>query len=188
MDFLVTALSLEKPSDFLRANKQKLFTIIPELSLSENFEQNNKWHIYDVFEHILHVVDEVPNDFILRMAALFHDIEKPYVYQEDKNGVGHFFGHWDKSNEIFLNFAQKYKMQEQDIRMISNLILYHDLNFSNCTNEEIDDLLNIFDDTGIEMLFKLKRSDLLAQSEEFHYMLKIIEEQKLDILKRKKAL
>ena len=64
-------------------------------------EQKNIWHVYDVYEHILHVIDGVPNNITLRLAALFHDIGKPFVYKEDENGVGHFYGHWNKSKEIF---------------------------------------------------------------------------------------
>lgn len=186
MEFLIYALSLEKTSEYLRKNKEKLFAIIPELSFCENFNQNNKWHIYDVLEHIFHVVDNVPNNFIVRMAALFHDIGKPFVYKEDEFGVGHFWSHWDKSYEIFLKFAEKYKLPQTEKNMISNLILYHDLNVSKCNDDELDKLLNIFGELGINYLFQLKRSDLLAQSEEFHYMLDVYEEQKREILNRKK--
>ena len=185
---LIDILLQDKPSEIIRLNEDEIFKIIPELIKCKNFEQNSVWHIYDVYEHILHVIDNVPNYLILRLSALFHDIGKPLVYIKDESGRGHFYGHWHRSKEIFEKYAEKYNLDNDLKSKVSNLILYHDLNFSNCTNEEIDDLLNIFDDTGIEMLFKLKRSDLLAQSEEFHYMLKIIEEQKLDILKRKKAL
>ena len=186
MEFLIYALSLEKPSEYLRKNKEKLFAIIPELSFCENFNQNNKWHMYDVLEHIFHVVDNASNNLILRMAALFHDIGKPFVYKEDEFGVGHFWGHWDKSYEIFLKFAEKYEISQEERNMISNLILYHDLNVSKCDNKEMAALLSAFDDVGIELLFQLKRSDLLAQSEEFHYMLDVYEEQKREILNRKK--
>ena len=83
-----------------------------------------------MFEHILHVIDGVPSNKILRLAALFHDIGKPFTYTEDENKVGHFYGHWNKSNEIFNTFAEKYKLDLDSKKIISNLILYHDLNIN----------------------------------------------------------
>lgn len=181
MDFLLNILLQDKPSEFIR-NNDEIFKIIPELSICKNFNQNNIWHIYDVFEHILHVVDGVPNNLTLRLAALFHDIGKPYVYKEDENKIGHFFGHWDKSNEIFLEFAEKYKLEENTKKLISNLILYHDLNIGKLNDIELNKLINIFGKDGIIMLFELKRSDLLAQNNEFHYLLNDYEKQKIKIL------
>ena len=83
-----------KPSKKLLASEQKLFKLIPELEKCKSFKQNNDWHIYDVYEHILHVVDYVPNNISIRLAALFHDIGKPASYKEDEFGIGHFYGHW----------------------------------------------------------------------------------------------
>lgn len=170
-DFLKDILLQDNPSEMIRMNENKIFKIIPELSKCKDFKQNNIWHIYDVYEHILHVIDGVPKSIDLRLAALFHDIGKPYVYTEDKSGIGHFYNHWNKSKEIFDMFAQKYVL-ENDIRtLISNLILYHDLNIGKIDDFQLNNLVNIFGENGIIKLFQLKRSDLLAQNEQFHYML-----------------
>jgi len=185
MHFLIDILNQEKPSEFIRNNKE-IIKMIPELSICKNFNQNNIWHIYDVFEHILHVVDGVPNNLILRMAALFHDIGKPFVYKEDENKVGHFYGHWDKSNEIFCEFAEKYGLDKDIKNKVSNLILYHDINIDKLSDKQIDELLKVFDKEGIIMLFQLKRSDLLAQNKEFHYILDNYEKQEKKILNKKR--
>lgn len=185
MEFLINILMKDKPSEFIKNNINKIIKIIPELSLCINFNQNNIWHIYDVFEHILHVVDGVPNNLSLRIAALFHDIGKPFVYKEDENGVGHFKGHWDKSNEIFLEFAKKYNIEEKEQKLISNLILYHDLNIGKLNDDELNKMISIFGKDGIILLFKLKRSDLLAQNKEFHYILDDYEKQETKILSKK---
>lgn len=153
MDFLISILSQDKPSVFIRNNSDEIFKIIPELSICKDFNQNNIWHVYDVFENILHVVDGVPNNLILRIVALFHDIGKPSVYKENENGVGHFFVHWDKSNEIFCIFAEKYGLEENVKKLVSNLILYHDLNIDKLNDEKLDELINIFDKNDIIMLF-----------------------------------
>lgn len=171
INFLKDILLQDNPSEAIKDNEPEIFRIIPELKLCKNFNQNSNWHIYDVYEHILHVIDGVPNNLLLRMAALFHDIGKPLVYTEDEFGVGHFYGHWEKSKEIFDGFAAKYGIDENTRKIISNLILYHDLNIDKISDEELKKLLNIFDRNGIIMLFQLKRSDLLAQNEQYHYLL-----------------
>ena len=183
MEYLINILMKDKPSEFIKKYIVEIINIIPELTASINFKQNNVWHIYDVFEHILHVVDGVPNSIVLRIAALFHDIGKPFVYKEDENGIGHFYGHLDKSNEIFLKFADKYKMKNDIKILISNLILYHDININKINEEELNKLVKTFGENGIIMLFQLKRSDLLAQNKEFHYMLDNLKEQERRLLK-----
>lgn len=184
--FLTSILLADNPSKLIRSNEEEIFRIIPELSVCKNFKQNNIWHIYDVYEHILHVVDGVPNNLVLRMAALFHDIGKPFVYTEDEDGIGHFYGHWEKSKKIFTDFALKYNIDEFTKNIISNLILYHDLNIDKISNEEFTDLVDIFDTEGIIMLYQLKQSDLLAQNEQFSYLLKNYEKQKERMLLTKR--
>lgn len=186
MEFLLNLLTEDKPSISIRKNLDEIFKIIPELSLCENFNQNNSWHIYDVLEHILHVVDGVPNNIILRLAALFHDIGKPYVYKEDEKGIGHFYGHWEKSNEIFLKFAEKYELDNTIKKKVSNLILYHDINIDKLNEIDLEQILSAFDKEEIIMLFQLKRSDLLAQNKEFHYIIDKYKSQEEKLLSKKR--
>lgn len=184
LKFLIDILLEDKPSESIRNNEDEIFKMISELSLCKNFNQNNIWHIYDVYEHILHVVDGVSNNIVLRMSALFHDIGKPFVYKEDDAGVGHFYGHYIKSKEIFDRFSERYNL-DQDLRSkISNLIFYHDLKIDKLSEEEFNKLINVFDEEGIIMLFELKRSDLLAQNTNFHYILDDYERQKVRVLSK----
>ena len=152
MDFLLDVLMQEKPSEIILDNEDKMFELIPELKMCKNFNQNNLWHIYDVYEHILHVVDGVSNNIVLRLAALFHDIGKPFVYIQDENGVGHFYGHWDKSKEIFEKIAKKYNIEENIKSIVSNLILYHDLNIEKINTATLNHLINVLGKDGINML------------------------------------
>lgn len=137
LDFLINILLSDEPSKNIKFNEKQIFEMIPELSACKNFNQNNIWHIYDVYDHILHVVDGVPNSLALRMAALFHDIGKPFVYIEDENGIGHFYDHWNKSNEIFLNFIsqsdykdfkEKYMLQINQLNIEKEELLKNKIN------------------------------------------------------------
>ena len=171
-----------KPSIQIKNNEKELFRLIPELEKCKGFNQNNDWHIYDVYEHILHVVDYVDNDIILRLAALFHDVCKPLVYTEDINGIGHFYGHWTKSQDVFDLFALTHGIDDNICFMVSNLILFHDKNIGKLNDYDLNGLYKLFGYNGIELLFKLKDADLLAQNSKYHYLLNDYEEQKKKIL------
>ena len=180
---LVDILSSDKPSYIIRCNENAIFSFIPELKRCKGFDQKNEWHVYDVYEHILHVVDGVFNNDCLRLAALFHDIGKPLSFIEDENGVGHFYGHWDKSNEIFREFAKKNNLDDNTISVVTKLIFYHDLNFAKYSDDDLKRITEIFSKEEIEMLYNLKRADILAQNKKFHDMkLKEYDEQENKIM------
>lgn len=172
---LFTILLSDKPSTLLKENEEELFKLIPELERCKGFNQNNEWHIYDVYEHILHVVDSVPNDITILLAALFHDIGKPISYTEDENKVGHFYGHWEVSKKIFEEFANKYNIDNKEL--ISNLIYYHD---KHITKE--DNIYLFFNKDELNMLYNLKRADLLAQNSKYHYQIDNINQEEKEIL------
>ena len=88
---LYNILLSDKPSDNILASEKEIFLLIPELENCKGFNQNNEWHIYDVYEHILHVIDNVPSNLNLRLAALFHDIGKPTSFTKDEEGSGHLW-------------------------------------------------------------------------------------------------
>ena len=181
---LIKILLEYKPSDILRKRKEELVELIPEFKACFNFDQKSKWHTYDVFEHILHVVDNVDNTPVLRIAALFHDVAKPIVYEEDRFGVGHFPNHWTKSAEIFSEFAIKNNLDNELIEKVNKLIMFHDLNFGRLTEEEKKAIVEALSEEEIELLFKFKKADLLAQNEEYYYLLDDYQKQKENILSK----
>lgn len=177
----------DKPSEEIKNNEEKIFDLIPELKVCKGFDQNNPWHIYDVYEHTLHVIDGVKPNILTRLAALFHDIGKPIVYKEDDQKIGHFFGHWIESQKIFESFAKKYNLDEETIYMVSNLIYYHDLNLLKLSDEEIDKVYDIFKDEGLELLFDLKESDLYAHTEKYHGYIEVINKMKDRLSSKKRS-
>ena len=171
--------------NILKQNEKEIFKLIPELEICKGFNQNNKWHIYDVYEHILHVVSGVDCNIYLRLSALFHDIGKPLVYTEDEDKIGHFFNHWNKSIEIFQKYQDKFGLSQEEINIIISLIFYHDINIEKMSMEEKQIMINLIGIANIEYLFELKKADLLAQSSKYHYLLVNINNQEKSIVKIK---
>ena len=169
----------------LKQNEQEIFKLIPELKACKGFDQNSKWHIYDVYEHILRVVAGVDNNIYLRLSALFHDIGKPLTYTKDNSGIGHFYNHWNKSVEIFKRYKDKFRLSTKEISLVTNLIFYHDISFDKMSEEELNKMVTEIGTSNINLLFSLKRADLLAQAPEFHNLLSNINNQEQNITKLK---
>ena len=73
---------------------------IPELEACVGFDQHNPHHLYDVYGHIIRVVEQVPRNLPLRWAALLHDVGKPATFTLDETGTGHFYGHAQVSGQL----------------------------------------------------------------------------------------
>lgn len=170
---LLEILLEDKPSTKLRERKEELFSLIPVLEKCDGFDQHSKWHPYDVLEHIFHVVDNVDPIIELRLAALFHDVAKPETFELDDKGRGHFQDHGEKSVRIFNRFANKNKISKKQINIIARLIRYHDDYLYD--PRKTDKLKCVFDKDEIELLYEIQKADLLAQSEEYHYLLESYE-------------
>jgi len=172
--------------DEIKNNEIEIFKLIPELKVCKGFNQNNKWHIYDVYEHVLHVVNNVRDNKSLRLAALFHDIGKPIVYFEDMYGVGHFYNHWNTSIEIFNKYKKVLELSIEEYDLIKHLIFYHDINLDKINSNDLNQMMNFIKKDNINLLFELKRADLLAQSPNYHFLLSNIDIQEKKLIKNMK--
>ncbi len=101
--------------------------IIPELDICFSVPQKNKYHIYNVGEHIIHAVMSTPNDTVIRWAALLHDIGKPICKSVDANGIIHFYGHHRESVRLATEILRRLKVDNQLTKEILVLIENHDV-------------------------------------------------------------
>ena len=101
--------------------------IIPELCACFDTVQNNKYHIYNVGDHIMKAVDNTPNDLILRWSALLHDSGKPACLSRDAQGIHHFYGHHRESVRIANDVLHKLRMDHDSINDILVLVENHDV-------------------------------------------------------------
>lgn len=146
--------------------REIFFEIIPELKECNGFNQHNDYHIYDVYTHTINVVKNAPKNIYIRLASIFHDIGKPRAFKLDENQVGHFLGHANISNDIFKNFADKYKLDNKTKKIVSDLVLYHEDDLSS-KNNKIYNFYKKFNMNRIEMLFDLKRADIMSQNQKY---------------------
>ena len=164
-DLKIILLSNEPILEIVNHEKE-LFSFIKPLEKCKGHNQNNPWHPYDVYEHILHVVENTEPILELRLAALFHDIGKPIVASLGADGFNHYHNHWTKSYEIFLNFAHDQKLSDDLVETVANIILYHDKNLEECTENELSCILLNFNKEELKLLYQLKRADAKAQNQE----------------------
>lgn len=138
---------------------------IPEILRTVEFEQNNPYHCYNVFNHTVNAIKNAPNDAIIRLAAFFHDIGKPCVYTQDENGVGHFYSHGKFSEDIANEVLARLKCDNLTKEKVCMLVRYHDRPIEE-NESAVKRLLTKLSFGDVRKLLALKRCDILAQSPE----------------------
>lgn len=107
-------------------NYEILGEIIPEINRMQGFDQQTKWHIYDVLTHTAVAVENIPPVVHLRLAAFLHDTGKVHTFTVDERGAGHFYGHNEKSAEIAHSYLTKYKYDNFTKDRVTRLVKVHD--------------------------------------------------------------
>jgi tRNA nucleotidyltransferase (CCA-adding enzyme) len=97
---------------------------VPELIPAVGFEQN-KFHIHDVFEHTLWVLERAPQDLILRWSAIFHDMGKPHTLSVDPDGSRHFYSHETVSEDLSKKRMKELRFSTDDTRSIASIVRHH---------------------------------------------------------------
>ena len=122
----------------LRENQEYVFEQIPELKPCEGFDHRHPHHHLDVWEHTLEVVENIKSkDLETRMAALLHDIGKPFSYQDEE--VRHFHGHPEVSAKMTKGILKRMGYSETFIENVTYLVNMHD------TIIDVDNLDNIYE-------------------------------------------
>lgn len=149
--------------DILLEYKDVMAVIIPEFEPCIGFEQNNPYHMYDVYDHIAHAVDNYEgNDISIKMALLLHDIGKPECYTEDHNG-GHFHGHSVPSMGIAKDVMERLRFDTKTKDEVVDLVLYHDSDIYPGV-KSVKRWLNKIGPEMLDRLLDVKLADIRAHS------------------------
>jgi tRNA nucleotidyltransferase (CCA-adding enzyme) len=133
-DELIKILKSPNPSKGIKAlyELNLLKEILPEFEKCFDDKlgrQNNPWHIYSVGEHTLKALENTPNDLIVRMAALCHDLGKPVVRTTDEEGIDHFYKHPIVSTELTYSLMKRLKFTNKERDAVVTLVKLHDYRF-----------------------------------------------------------
>ena len=128
-------LSLDSPLDnWLHIHKCMVGILLGiDAAKMVGYEQNNPHHCYDLMEHSLRTVSGVlsrtdgvnTSTDILKIAAFYHDIGKPYVATE-KEGRLVFYHHARKSAELVKQILPHQGFDKAEVALICFYIEHHD--------------------------------------------------------------
>ena len=102
--------------------------ILPEFDRMMECPQNTPYHKYNVGVHTVKVLQNVPNTKEMRLAALFHDVGKPYSITYDKKDSDrmHSYGHAKVGAEMTPQIMRRLKMDNKTIKTVTRLVACHD--------------------------------------------------------------
>ena len=127
------------------------------------FDQRNRHHCYDVWEHTLRALAASPEDLVLRCAMLLHDVGKPDSFTLDEQGVGHFYGHPAVSRELADRMLRRLKCAAGFRETVVRLVEWHDKDIPR-TDKSIRRALRALGEEDLRRLILVKRADNLGQA------------------------
>jgi len=161
-------------AEVLRKFPEVAGTVVPELLPMVGFDQHSRYHCYDVWEHTLHALSEVPAEPVLRWAVLLHDVAKPRCYTRDERG-GHFYGHPTVSAEMADAILRRLKFDNATREAVITLVLWHDREIPR-TEKSIRRALRKLGAARLRELTEVKRADNLGQAPAYRARLKDVEQ------------
>ncbi len=142
-----------------------IFEIIPELEKTCNVQQNNPYHIYDVWHHIVKSVGASEKNKYVRLTMLLHDIGKPQMKTTDGKGIDHFKGHASVSADMAFEILKRLRYDKKTISLVTKLVFHHDDRLYNAPHN-VKKHASKFGFEFLYLLDKISRADMLAQNPE----------------------
>ena len=162
-DELMKILCSENPDYVVRLSSLGLMKyIIPELELGIGFDQRNIHHDKTVYDHTMVVVKNTPNDPVIRLAALLHDIAKPVTFSLDERGQGHFYNHHVLGEEMTREILQRLKFDRTTTHKVCILVRHHMSRFEHIKGKGLKRLINRVEPENLDSLFLLQIADIFG--------------------------
>ena len=133
------------------------------------FDQRNRHHCHDVWEHTLHALAAVPPEVELRLTVLLHDIGKPNCFTVDEKGQGHFYGHPAESARLAGEMLSRLRADSATRETVIRLVAWHDKNVPR-TRPGVAHALAALGEQDLRRLLAVKRADNLAQAPDYRFM------------------
>ncbi len=152
----------------LRAYPDVLTIIIPEIGPMVGYDQRNHHHHFDLWEHTVQAVENMPAEPDLRLTMLLHDTGKPAVCTVDDRGEAHYRGHQAASAVIAERVTDELRCDRKTRDRVIRLVRYHDIPLrtdSGAVNLDRSFLLrrlNRFGEEDFRALILIHRADRIA--------------------------
>lgn len=138
---------------------------IPEIKNMFGFQQNNPYHIYDVWNHTVHAIEYCESDdLVTRLSVFFHDIGKPHCYQDSEDGIRHFKGHGRVSADMTDKIMKRLRFDNDTREKVVELVYYHDATFE-VGKKYVKRWLNKIGEEQFKRLLNIRRADIKAQAD-----------------------
>lgn len=145
----------------LRAYPEVFCRFWPQLGPLVELEQNNPWHCYGGWEHTLHALEGAPEDLVVRLAVLLHDVGKPGCKTTDETGVDHFYGHAAAGAELAEEMLRGLKFDNGTREQVVALVAHHDAPI-HPTGKSIRRWLGRLGEEQFFRLLEVKRCDTMG--------------------------
>lgn len=133
-----------------------LDVVIPELALGRGMQQRKDYHDHDVLEHSLRTVLYSPPQ--IRLAALLHDVGKPYCMKN----MGKYYGHENEGQRIAGDILNRLRADNRTLRRVKALTRLHMIDIDGKMRESKIKRLIIENQDLFFDLLALKRADYTA--------------------------
>lgn len=149
----------------LREYADVIFTILPQLAPMHGFDQRTPFHAYDVWEHTVRTVENAPATETMRLTMLLHDAGKPAAFTLDEAGVGHAWGHQEKSAAIAAEILAGLRVDNATRDRVLLLVKHHDWPLST-ERTLLKRRLNRLGEEALFQLIDVQRADALGKGTE----------------------
>ncbi len=152
--------------EILTEYREVIATLIPELREMFHFDQKNPHHYLDVWSHTIEAIKNSLPEPAVRLALLFHDSGKPACFSLDEKGIGHFYGHPKRSEEIAVAVMGRLRFDKATTERVAALVRWHDTDILP-EGKYVKRWLNRLGEEGLRQLLAVKTADRGATNHKY---------------------
>ncbi len=163
-DELVKLITSQHPEYLKKAYELGITAVVlPEFDRCMDTPQNNPHHCFSVGEHILHSMENIEPEPVLRLTMLFHDMGKPDTLTVDDAGITHNYGHAAVSAKTAADIMRRLRFDNDTAAVVTCLTGYHDIRIEPDRNA-VRHAVNKVGAERFPLLLKVKYADIMAKS------------------------